>query len=44
MNTAISTMKKYISYIENTFKYKYNNGVLEGINNKIKTIKLFMAL
>src|SRR5690606_26005998 len=39
MKTAIHTTKKYLSYVENTFKYKYNNGVLEGINNKIKTIK-----
>ena len=39
MKTAISTMKKYISFVENTFQYKYNNGILEGINNKIKTIK-----
>jgi Transposase len=30
---------KYINYIENTLKYDYNNGVLEGINNKIKVIK-----
>ncbi|WP_374724523.1 ISL3 family transposase [Calidifontibacillus erzurumensis] len=39
MKTAIKTINKYINYIENTFNYDYNNGVLEGINNKIKVIK-----
>ncbi len=39
MKTAIKTIMKYITYVENTFKYDYNNGVLEGINNLIKTMK-----
>ena len=39
MKTSIKTVKKYIDYVENTFKYDYTNGVLEGINNKIKLIK-----
>lgn len=39
MKTAISTTRKYIDYVENTLKYDYNNGILEGINNKIKVIK-----
>lgn len=39
MKTAIQTIKKYMCYIENTFKHDYNNGVLEGINNLIKTVK-----
>jgi transposase len=39
MKTSIQTIMKYINYIENTLKYDYNNGVLEGINNKIKVIK-----
>lgn len=39
MKTSIQTMKKYIDYVENTLKYPYNNGVIEGINNKIKVIK-----
>ncbi|MGI6331049.1 MAG: ISL3 family transposase [Zhaonellaceae bacterium] len=39
MKTSIKTAKRYIGYIENTFKYDYTNGVLEGINNKIKIIK-----
>ncbi|WP_342470279.1 ISL3 family transposase [Ureibacillus sp. FSL K6-3587] len=39
MKTAIKTINKYINYVENTLKYDYNNGILEGINNKIKVIK-----
>ncbi|NSL51562.1 transposase [Calidifontibacillus erzurumensis] len=39
MKTAIKTINIYINYIENTFNTDYNNGVLEGINNKIKVIK-----
>ena len=39
MKTSIQTMNKYIHYVENTLQYDYNNGVLEGINNKIKVIK-----
>ena len=39
MITAMKTLKKYNSYILNSIIYKYNNGVIEGINNKIKTIK-----
>ena len=31
MKTAIKTIMKYITYVENSFKYDYNNGVLEGI-------------
>lgn len=39
MKTAVKTLMKYKTYVENTCKYDYNNGVLEGINNLIKTIK-----
>lgn len=39
MKTAIKTIRKYINYVGNTLKYEYNNGILEGINNKIKVIK-----
>lgn len=39
MKTSIRTIMKYIDYVENTLKYDFNNGVLEGINNKIKVIK-----
>ena len=39
MKTAIQSLRKYIDYVENTLKYNYTNGILEGINNKIKVIK-----
>jgi len=39
IKTALNTLKKYSSYVKNSLKYKYSNGILEGINNKIKTIK-----
>lgn len=39
MKTAINTIRKYINYVGHTLTYDYNNGVLEGINNKIKVIK-----
>ncbi|MEK6455906.1 transposase [Caldifermentibacillus hisashii] len=39
MKTAIKTINKYINYMENTLKYDYSNGILEGINNKIKVMK-----
>ncbi|NMA69462.1 MAG: ISL3 family transposase [Desulfitobacterium sp.] len=39
MKTSIKTIRKYIDYVSNALKYDYNNGVLEGINNKIKVIK-----
>lgn len=39
MKTSIRTIKKYLEYVGNTLRYDYNNGVLEGINNKIKVIK-----
>ena len=28
-----------IEYIENSFKYDINNGIIEGTNNLIKTLK-----
>ena len=28
-----------IKYIENSFKYEINNGIIEGTNNLIKTLK-----
>ena len=40
---CIFHLPKTINYIENTLKYDYNNGVLEGINNKIKVIKCKLA-
>lgn len=39
MKTSIKTLKSFTTYIENTFKYKYHNGFIEGNNNFIKVIK-----
>ncbi|WP_445684075.1 transposase [Ureibacillus sp. FSL K6-2830] len=39
MKTAIKTINNYINYVKNTLKYDYNNGILEGIHNKIKVMK-----
>ena len=39
MQTAVKTCKKYLKYIFNAVKYNFTNGVIEGINNKIKTLK-----
>lgn len=36
---AINTMERYKKYMLNSLKYKYSNGPLEGLNNKIKVIK-----
>lgn len=38
MKKARKTLRKYQCEIENSFKYAYTNGPLEGINNKIKGI------
>lgn len=39
LKTSIKTFNKYLNFIENSLKYSYSNGPLEGINNKIKVIK-----
>ncbi|MBN2796767.1 MAG: ISL3 family transposase [Clostridia bacterium] len=39
MITSLKTVKKYKKYIINMFQCQYTNGVIEGINNKIKVIK-----
>lgn len=39
MKKALNLYKKNIDYIENSFKYNINNGVIEGKNNLIKCIK-----
>ena len=39
MLTALKTLKKYMKYIENMFKPNITNGLIEGLNNKIKSIK-----
>ena len=39
METSLNTTRNYKDYILNALKYDYTNGVIEGINNKIKAIK-----
>jgi len=39
MKQALRLYKDNIKYIENSFKYNINNGVIEGKNNLIKSIK-----
>lgn len=39
MKKALTLFEKNINYIENTFNTTINNGVIEGTNNLIKTIK-----
>ena len=39
MLTALKTLKKYMKYIENMFESNIINGLIEGLNNKIKSIK-----
>ena len=39
MIIALKTLKKYMRYIENMFESNITNGVIEGWNNKIKSIK-----
>ena len=39
MKTALKTLTNYQDYIKNTIETSYTNGVIEGINNKIKVIK-----
>ncbi|PGH20884.1 hypothetical protein RN96_07300 [Fusobacterium polymorphum] len=36
---SYKTLKKYMKYIENMFKSNITNGLIEGLNNKIKSIK-----
>jgi len=38
MKTSIKTLSKHLSNIENSFNYTYNNGRIEGVNNKIKVL------
>ena len=37
--TALNTCRKYADYIISSMTCHYTNGVIEGINNKIKVIK-----
>ena len=39
MATSVQTLKKHLPRIENTFKFSFSNGPLEGAINKIKLIK-----
>lgn len=39
MEQAIKLYNENIKYIENSFKYDINNGIIEGTNNLIKTLK-----
>ncbi len=39
MKQALNLYKSNIIYIENSFKYDINNGIIEGTNNLIKSIK-----
>ncbi|MFC5976342.1 transposase, partial [Carnobacterium antarcticum] len=35
---SLKTLKKHMKHIKNTVAYKYSNGKIEGINNKIKVL------
>ena len=39
MKQALNLYRENIKYIENSFKYDINNGIIEGTNNLIKTLK-----
>lgn len=39
MVIALKTLKKHMNYIENMFESNITNGVIEGLNNKIKSVK-----
>ena len=39
MIIALKTLKKYMKYIENMFESNITNVLIEGLNNKIKSIK-----
>ena len=39
MRVALKTLKKYMEYIKNMFETNITNRVIEGLNNKIKSIK-----
>ena len=38
MRTSLKTLRKHLPFIQNSFIYPYNNGRIEGINNKIKVL------
>lgn len=39
MKKALKLYKENLEYIENSFKYDINNGIIEGTNNLIKCLK-----
>ncbi len=39
MKKVLKLFRDHEQYIENTFKYDINNGIIEGTNNLIKTVK-----
>ena len=39
VQTTFETYKKYEEYIINAIKYIYSNGIVEGMNTKIKLLK-----
>ena len=39
MIIALKSLKKYMKYIENMFESNITNGLIEDLNNKIKSIK-----
>ena len=38
IRTSLKTLRKHLPYIKNSFAYPFNNGRIEGINNKIKVL------
>src|SRR5699024_6458831 len=36
--TSVKTLQAHLPYLKNSLKYPYNNGRIEGINNKIKVL------
>ena len=39
MIIALKTLKKYMNFIKNMFESNITNGLIEVLNNKIKSIK-----
>ena len=39
MRVVLKTLKKYMEYIKNMFETNITNEAIEGLNNKIKSIK-----
>ena len=39
MKISLKTFNNLILYIKNSLKYSFSNGILEGINCKIKALK-----